>query len=44
MVMTWTMRHEDPEYSIGNIMYYATGEEEFGFYEYDYIGDVEVEI
>lgn len=44
IVMTWTIRHEDPEYRIENTMFYATGEEQFGLYQYNYIGNVEVEV
>lgn len=44
IVMTWTIRHEDPEYRIENTMFYATDEEELGFYEYDYLGEVEIEM
>lgn len=44
ITMVWTMRDEDPEPTIENIMYYATDGEELGFYEYDYLGEVEIEI
>lgn len=44
IVMTWTILHEDPESRIENTMFYATGEEDFGLYQYDYVGEVEVEI